>query len=744
MPAKTKGRAPARPKARRGPPTKSKSARPKVRQHLAPWARDALGIGLMVFALISILGLWFDAAGFVGRAIELMLEALVGQAAVLFPLLALYWGVLLLRGAAEDVRTRMFIGFALMSVGLLALWSLTHGNPTPFSGKGSARDAAGFIGAAGAWPISRAVSRLGAGIIWAGVAILGLLIFTGTPLSAAWAKVRELSSAAEAEGEGGPGRAKRPKRDRRGRTEEDIPVVVDLRDPEVEPEPSASPSGPGSDAAFVPTPAPKGGAYKLPPIALLRTAPPSAGSTRDEEQTTAALERTFRTFGVAARVPKAHRGPTVTLYEVEVEAGTKVNKVLALADDIAYALATPDVRIIAPIPGKSAIGVEVPNKVRDFVMLGDVLRARAAKDDKHPLAVALGKDVHGRAQVVNLTKMPHLLIAGATGAGKSSLINCFITSILMRTTPEQVKLVLVDPKRVELAHFADLPHLLSPVIVHPKRAAEALGWVVREMEQRYEALAMVGVRDIDGYREGLASGTLRIPPGQEEKFADLPYILVVIDELADLMLISPRAVEDTIVRIAQMARAVGIHLVVATQRPSVDVVTGLIKANIPSRIALMTSSQADSRVILDMNGAEKLVGHGDMLHAPSSASKPTRLQAAWVTEKEIQSVCEWIRAQREPEYAASVEGLGRPPMEGEGDLAAGDELMEQAAELVIRSQLGSTSMLQRKLKVGFARAGRLMDLMEERGIVGPSQGSRARDVLVTWEEWEESRSARTT
>ena len=740
MPAKTNRRAPAR----RRPSTREKPARPKVRQHLAPWARDALGIGLMVFALISMLGLWFHAAGFVGRGIELMLEALVGQAAVLFPLLALYWGVLLLRGTAEDVRARMFIGFVFMSVGLLALWSLTHRNPAPFAGTGSARDAAGFVGAVTAWPISRGVSRLGAGIIWAGVTVLGVLIFTGTPLSAAWARVRELSAAAGVDEEAEPGRAARTKRDRRGRTEEDVPVVVDLRDHEAEPEPSSPPSGTDSDTAFVPTPAPKGGGYKLPPIGLLRTAPPSAGSTRDEEQTTAALERTFRTFGVAARVPKAHRGPTVTLYEVEVEAGTKVNKVLSLADDIAYALATPDVRIIAPIPGKSAIGVEVPNKVRDFVMLGDVLRATAAKDDRHPLAVALGKDVHGRAQMVNLTKMPHLLIAGATGAGKSSLINCFITSILMRTTPEQVKLVLVDPKRVELAHFADLPHLLSPVIVHPKRAAEALGWVVREMEQRYEALAMVGVRDVDGYREGLASGTLRIPAGQEEKFTDLPYIVIVIDELADLMLVSPRDVEDTIVRIAQMARAVGIHLVVATQRPSVDVVTGLIKANIPSRIALMTSSQADSRVILDMNGAEKLVGHGDMLYAPSNASKPTRLQAAWVTEKEVHSVCEWIRAQREPEYAASVEGLGRPPMEGEDDLGAGDELLEQAAELVIRSQLGSTSMLQRKLKVGFARAGRLMDLMEERGIVGPSQGSRARDVLVTLEEWEESRSARTT
>jgi S-DNA-T family DNA segregation ATPase FtsK/SpoIIIE len=493
--------------------------------------------------------------------------------------------------------------------------------------------------------------------------------------------------------------------------------------------------------AIPPRPVRSGG-YALPPIDLLRTAPASSGSSLDEEHTMEALERTFHTFGVPAHVVAAHRGPTVTMYEVEVEAGTKVNKVLNLAEDIAYALATPDVRIIAPIPGRSAIGVEVPNKVRDFVMLGDVLRA-AGKEDRHPLSVALGKDVHGRAQMVNLTRMPHLLIAGATGAGKSSLINCFITTVLMHTTPDEVKLVLVDPKRVELSHFADLPHLLSPVIVHPKRAAEALGWVVREMEQRYELLAMAGVRDIDGYRAGLNDGTLRIPVGQQDAFADLPYILVVIDELADLMMVAPREVEDAICRIAQMARAVGIHLVVATQRPSVDVVTGLIKANIPSRIALMTSSQADSRVILDMNGAEKLVGHGDMLFAPSSASKPARLQAAWVTEKEIETVSEWIRAQREAEYEAHVEGLGRPPVEGEQDAGLGgdDELLEQAADLVIRSQLGSTSMLQRKLKVGFARAGRLMDLLEERGIVGPSLGSKAREVLVTPDEWAESRSA---
>jgi S-DNA-T family DNA segregation ATPase FtsK/SpoIIIE len=316
----------------------------------------------------------------------------------------------------------------------------------------------------------------------------------------------------------------------------------------------------------------------------------------------------------------------------------------------------------------------------------------------------------------------------------------------MRTTPDDVRLVLVDPKRVELSHFADVPHLLSPVIVHPKRAAEALQWIVREMELRYEVLATVGVRDIDGYEAGLRDGTLRIPIGMEEKFEHMPFILVVIDELADLMMVAPRDVEDAICRIAQMARAVGIHLVVATQRPSVDVVTGLIKANIPSRVALMTSSQADSRVVLDMNGAEKLVGHGDMLFAPANASKPTRLQGAWVTEQEIHDVCGFIRGQREVVYENSVEGLGLPPTassDGAGGHGLGDddELLEQAAELVIRSQLGSTSMLQRKLKVGFARAGRLMDLLEDRGVVGPSQGSKARDVLITWEEWEDRRSA---
>ncbi len=719
-------------KGSRKRPAKRRASRTPVRQHLAPWARDAFGIGLVVLSLLAVLAVWFEAAGVAGRFITTAIHAGIGGAAVAFPVLGLYWGVLLLRGTAEDVRVRMFIGFVLALLGALGLMSLARGNPSPASGYAGIRDAAGWIGAVAAWPLSRAVSAIGAGIVSAGLAVLGLLIFTGTPLAAAWVRVWDYFSAAdvpEEEEEEEETPASRRAERRVVRTDEEPVMLPELREPE-----------PAVEPRLVRTTVPAGGAYRLPPVDLLRQAPASSADGRDEEHTMEALERTFRTFGVPASVPTAHRGPTVTLYEVEVQAGTKVNRVLSLQEDIAYALATPDVRIIAPIPGKSAIGVEVPNRVRDFVTLGDVLRSKVAKQATHPLTVGLGKDVHGRAVMVNLAEMPHLLIAGATGAGKSSLINSFVTSLLMRTTPEDVKLVLVDPKRVELSHFADLPHLLSPVIVHPKRAAEALAWVVREMEMRYEAFATAGIRDIESYLRGLEEGTLRIPPGQEDRFGHIPYMLVVIDELADLMMVAPRDVEDAICRIAQMARAVGIHLVVATQRPSVDVVTGLIKANIPSRIAFMTSSQADSRVILDINGAEKLVGHGDMLFAPSNVSKPIRIQGAWVTEKEIHGVTQWIRGQREPEYATNIEGLGRPQTDDEADLGGDDELLEQAADLVIRSQLGSTSMLQRKLKVGFARAGRLMDLLEERGIVGPSLGSKARDVLLTWEEWEESHS----
>jgi DNA segregation ATPase FtsK/SpoIIIE, S-DNA-T family len=764
VPQKTARRAPARrssPSSRKRT-TKRKPARPvraPARQILSPWGRDAVGIGLVVLGLLAVLSVWLDAAGPAGHGISWILRGAFGIGAVAFPVVGVYWGVILLRDVASEDRVRMSIGFTVLVLGALGLASLLRGDPGVFEPHPVLAASGGLVGALGAHPLSRVLSPVGAGIVCGGLATLGLLIFTGTPVSRIIESVRELR---ESRPERDPVGAKRegkpraPRESRPGRVSIREALGLDVADDVVFVPESAEPElGSGDEdelepAAARPTKArtvsTAGGPYQLPPLDLLRSAPTSTSDGRDEKDTMEALERTLQTFGVDARVTGMSRGPTVSMYEVDIAAGTKVNKVLQLSSDIAYALATPDVRIIAPIPGKSAIGVEVPNKHRDFVMLGDILRSKAAKEVAHPLTVALGKDVHGRPQLVNLATMPHILIAGATGAGKSSLINCFITSILMRTTPDDVRLVLVDPKRVELSHFAEVPHLLSPVIVHPKRAAEALQWIVREMELRYEMLATVGARDIDGYEAGLREGTLRIPPGQEASYEHMPFILVVIDELADLMMVAPRDVEDAICRIAQMARAVGIHLMVATQRPSVDVVTGLIKANIPSRVALMTSSQADSRVVLDMNGAEKLVGHGDMLFAPANASKPTRLQGAWVTEQEIHDVCGFIRDQREVVYEHSVEGLGLPPTERSdgmaGQGAAGDDegLLEQAAELIIRSQLGSTSMLQRKLKVGFARAGRLMDLLEEQGVVGEGQGSKARDVLITWEEWQERRS----
>jgi len=688
---------------------------------------------LLILAVLSILGMWLEAAGPFGRLLRVGTTGLMGLPGYALPVVACFWAFLLLRGTGEDVRGRMLVGLVIGSLGVFGVFSLAQGNPAPGDGYDAVSSAGGVIGALVAHPLSSVVSPYGATVVFLGLGALGAMVFTATPLVAVgkalrWLVVGPVRVPEADEQDIAPSR-RRPRRLREtpGSFADIAPAMPD---PAVIGEPKQ---------VRLPLTA-RGNGYKLPPLDLLRRAPATPADARDAEHTMEALERTFRNFGVAAKVGASHRGPTVTMYEVEVEAGTKVNRVLSLADDIAYALATPDVRIIAPIPGKSAIGVEVPNKVRDFVMLGDVLASKAAREVTRPLFVGLGKDVHGRAVLVNLAEMPHVLIAGATGAGKSSLINTFVTSVLMRTSPDEVKVVLIDPKRVELSHFAELPHLLMPVIVQPKKAAEALAWVVREMETRYESLATVGMRDIDTYNALHAEGTLRIPPGQEANFGRLPWILVVIDELADLMMVAPRDVEDAICRIAQMARAVGIHLVVATQRPSVDVVTGLIKANIPSRIAFMTASQADSRVILDVGGAEKLVGHGDMLFQPANVSKAVRIQGAWVTEKEIESIVDWCRKQRQPEYAVTVEGMGRRAADDEDDLGDDDQLLEQATELVIRSQLGSTSMLQRKLKVGFARAGRLMDLTEERGIVGPSQGSKPRDVLMTWEEWEASRA----
>jgi DNA segregation ATPase FtsK/SpoIIIE, S-DNA-T family len=738
--------------------------------------RDGAGFFAFAMFLLLTVAVWFSSGGVVGQAVDEFARLLLGVGAVLLPIVLLINAVRLMRSTGDEHRGRGVVGWSSLLIGVSGLASIQK-HPKSLQ---SVSGAGGILGRITGSALAHAISAWVAVPVLIMLALFGVLVITATPINRVperFAQLRDIAMGRAVRFVGDDGEEVEPFRDdfdedfeppRRApsrRRQGSLALPREDRDAVLDMTPGPEDTGdPMHDTVALPRaarPAKKASAplrapehspipsmteqlaltdpdYKLPPAHMFAAGEPAKARSKANDEVIAALSGVFEQFDVDAAVTGFMRGPTVTRYEVELGHGVKVERITQLSRNIAYSVKSPDVRIISPIPGKSAVGIEVPNSDREIVALGDVLRSRAAIGDHHPLTVALGKDIEGGYICTNLSKMPHILIAGATGAGKSSCLNTILVSILARATPDEVRLLLVDPKRVELTNYEGIPHLVSPIITNPKKAADALDWVVREMDMRYDDLAAAGVRHIDDYNRKVRTGAVKPLPGSERVIKPYPYLLVVIDELADLMMVAPRDVEDSVVRITQLARAAGIHLVLATQRPSVDVVTGLIKANVPSRLAFATSSLADSRVILDQPGAEKLVGQGDALFLPMGASKPMRLQGAWVTEAEIVDIVKFCKNQREPEFRTDVlvvptETKKKPDEDIGDDL----DLLLQAVELVVTSQFGSTSMLQRKLRVGFAKAGRLMDLMETRGIVGPSEGSKARDVLIKADELEE-------
>ena len=709
--------------------------------------RDGAAFALLILAIIAGAGAWFHADNVISRAVYAFIYGGFGRIGFIAPLVLIYFAIRLFRVPDEKAATgRIIVGTITLLISATGLAHLLNGSVG--TGATAIQHGGGWIGYGVSTPLVALMTSMLTYPVLIVLFIFGVLVVTATPASEVFSRI---SSASRWMWDRKPTRRVSDEEFEISETPPfESPVVaqwsapVDEDDEELDEEefdeeftvamPRSTTQQIPKDARPVQLLLSSDSHYELPPEDLLRTGPAAKAKSKVNESVVASLTEVFKQFEIDAEVTGFMRGPTVTRYEVELGNAVKVERITALAKNISYAVASSDVRILSPIPGKSAVGIEIPNADREIVALGDVMRSSVAGQDHHPMLVALGKDVEGNFVCANLAKMPHLLVAGATGAGKSSMINAMITSILMRATPDDVRLVLIDPKRVELTAYEGIPHLITPIITNPKKAADALTWVVREMDLRYEDLSTFGFRHIDDFNKAVRAGKVVPPEGSDRIVEPYPYLLVIIDELADLMMIAAREVEESVVRITQLARSAGIHLVLATQRPSVDVVTGLIKANVPSRLSFATSSLADSRVILDSPGAEKLVGQGDALFIPMGASRAIRIQGAYVSEREIEAVTTHVKKQLSPRYREDVTAPVSSAKLVDKDIGDDLDILLQAVELVIGTQFGSTSMLQRKLRIGFAKAGRLMDLMESRGIVGPSEGSKARTVLVKPDE----------